>query len=169
MTNLSKAGNPYRFSRRVINVTTGVLVAAMLAGLVTGIALGVASDGVEGDAGETLSTVALWIVVGSFLVPLAVAAVLGGEAIKRGGGLVGALLMVGITATAVSRVGDVVDVIGAGWSDVLFWGGIVVMALAVAAFWIVGWVAKVPMWLQLPMLGSPRIVVRDGEEERRPR
>jgi hypothetical protein len=34
------------------------------------------------------------------------------------------------------------------------------MVLAGAGFWIIGWIARVPMWLQAPVLGAPRLFVR---------
>jgi hypothetical protein len=166
MMNKVSNRNPYRFSRRFIRVITTVLVGVLLLGLVLGVVLGIVSDGLEGDAGETMSTVALGIVIAAFGIPLLVGAVLGGEAIARGAGVVGFLLVVGIASTAAASVADIAEGLGPAWQPALFWGGIALMALAVIGFWIIGFVAKVPMWLQLPILGSPRLVVQRGDEER---
>ena len=46
---------------------------------------------------------------------------------------------------------------GASWA---FWGGIAAMVVAGVGFWIVGRIAKVPMWIQGPEFGSARAYVR---------
>lgn len=148
----------YRFSDRFIRVATTVLLIAMGALVAAGFALGFASDGVEGEAGEVLGAVAAGLVIGGVLVPLAVAAVLGGEAVKAGSGFLGLGLVVGIAGVAFGSVDGTRALLGA-WAPLVFWGGMVLIAGCAAGFWLVGRRAGVPQWLQLPVLGSPRLPV----------
>ncbi|MDI3213409.1 hypothetical protein [Arthrobacter sp. AL12] len=92
------------------------------------------------------------------------AAVLGGEAIRAGGGFIGFFLILGMLAAVAGGTELGQEMLGRTWTPWAFWGGTALMALAVGSFWIVGWIARVPMWLQAPVLGSPRVVVRGSSE-----
>src|SRR3954470_2914793 len=85
----AKRTGTYRFSERFIAVTTRVLIAVLLGLVAVGFILGFISDGVSGEAGELLGTIAISLILAGFLLPLLVAAILGGEAITAGGGLIG--------------------------------------------------------------------------------
>jgi hypothetical protein len=162
---MSSGGGRYRFSDRFIRVTTWWLIGVMVVSIGLGFLLGAISYGLEGDARDVLSVVAVWLVFGGIGLPLLTAAVLGGEAIKRGGGVIGFFLIVGLGSTAATSAGDVAEALGPVWQPVLFWGGIGLMALSGAGFWIIGHLAGVPMWIQAPMLGSPRLMVRRPDPE----
>jgi hypothetical protein len=154
------SGNRYRFSDRFIAIGTWVLIGILVVCLGAGLLLGFIGDGVGGDAGEILSGVAVCLIIGGFAVPLLAAAVLGGEAIKRGGGIIGFFLIVGLGCAVAGGAGGVAEELGPVWRPILLWGGIGLMVVACAGFWIIGYLAKVPMWIQAPVLGSPRLWVR---------
>jgi len=99
-----------------------------------GIALGFASD--SDWAPEWLGEVAVATLLGGVLVPLFIAAVLGGEAITRGGGIVGALLTFGIVAAA---VGNTLERPG------LMYAGCAALVVSVLGFFFMGWRAGVAM------------------------
>jgi hypothetical protein len=128
------ARNPYRFSRRFIAVATGVLIALMFVLPVVGIALGYALGDEEGDLTIVLA-------IAGFGLPLVAAAVLGGESIRRGAGVVGLLLAAGLIA------GPIGVVAGIRWLIVI---GVVLVVAGGVLFWVIGFKAKVPMWIGLP-------------------
>ncbi|WP_348789041.1 hypothetical protein [Leifsonia sp. NPDC080035] len=148
----------YRFSDRFIRVATTALLIAMGVLVAGGFALGFASDAVPGEAGETLGAVAAGVVVGGVLVPLAIAAVLGGEAVKAGAGFLGLGLVVGVAGIAFGSIEGARDLLGA-WAPLALWGGLLLLVGCAAGFWLAGRRAGVPQWLQLPILGSPRLPV----------
>lgn len=126
-----------------------------------GLALIDVADGAEPVS--SISAVLLIVGVMGFLggpaVALYYSAIAGGQAIWKGGGWIGGALITGLLACAV------------GWvlwgmrgthvlSMTLLWGGITLMVLSTIGFWIIGWIAKVPMWVQAPIVGSPRVYVR---------
>ncbi|TFV95384.1 hypothetical protein [Orlajensenia leifsoniae] len=156
-----KRTGSYRFTPRFISVTTRVLMGVLLGMVALGFILGFISDGVAGEAGETLGTIALGLILGGFLLPLLVAAVLGGEAIMAGGGIIGFLLIVGLVMTAAGSTEIGRDFVGDEWMPGLFSGGIILSVLAVAGFWVIGWIMKVPMWI----LGSRRTYQRTDAAE----
>lgn len=41
------------------------------------------------------------------------------------------------------------------------------MVLAVVGFWVIGWIAGVPMWLQAPIPGPARVYVRGSRDRER--
>ena len=141
-------------------MATTVLVTFMLVSVVAGFILGALSDSVDRGARDGLVTAAGALIIGGLLLPLLVAAVLGGEAIRAGGGFIGFFLIVGLLAAVAGGTELGQEMLGRAWTPWAFWGGTVLMVLATAGFWIVGWIARVPMWLQAPILGSPRMVVR---------
>ena len=154
----------FRFSDRFIKTTTTVLITVMLVSITAGFIIGPLSDDVAGEAGDALGMAAGALVIGGLVLPLLLAAVLGGEAIRAGAGFIGFFLIVGLLAAATggSELGQ--DMLGPIWTPWAFWGGIALMVLATGSFWIVGWIARVPMWLQAPFLGSPRVVVRGSSD-----
>lgn len=158
------ANTTYRFSGRFIKTTTTVLITAMLAMIAAGFILGPLSDNFEGETGEVLGIVAVALIIGGLGLPLLIGAVLGGEAIRPGGGIIGFLLIAGMFAAAAGMTEAGQEMLGPVWGPWAFWGGTTLMVLAVGGFWIIGWIAKVPMWLQAPVLGSPRAYVRGSSE-----
>lgn len=150
----------YRFSDRFIKTATTVLIALMLVSVIAGFIIGPLSDTVDGEAGDALGITAAVLVIGGLVVPLLLAAVLGGEAIRAGAGIIGFFLIAGLFAAVAGSTELGLDLLGSAWTPWAFWCGVALMALSVIAFWIVGWIARVPMWLQGPFIGSPRVVVR---------
>ncbi len=136
----------------------------MLVSIAAGFIIGPLSDNVAGEAGDALGMVAAALVIGGLAVPLLLAAVLGGEAIRAGAGVIGFFLIVGMFAAAAGGSGLGQELLGPVWTPWAFWGGIALMVLAGGSFWIVGWIARVPMWIQAPFFGSPRVVVRGSSE-----
>lgn len=156
----SRPDGTFRFSDRFIKMATTVLVTFMLVSIVTGFVLGALSDTVDQGARDGLVTAAGALIVGGLVLPLLLAAVLGGEAIRAGGGLIGLFLIVGMLAAVAGGTELGQEMLGRTWTPWALWGGSTLMVLATASFWIVGWIARVPMWLQGPFLGSPRVIVR---------
>ena len=90
---------------------------------------------------------------------------LGGEAIRAGGGVIGFLLGIGVVSSAIAATDLGRDFLGPVWAPVALFGGIGCVVLGVIGFWVIGWIARVPMWLQAPSPGAPRRYVR-GRAER---
>lgn len=156
----------FRFSDRFIQMATTILMTFMLVSVAAGFIIGPMSDNVPGEAGDALGNTAGALVIGGLVVPLLLAAVLGGEAIRAGAGIIGFFLIVGMLAAVAGSTELGQEMLGRAWTPWAFWGGSALMVLAVAGFWIVGWIARVPMWIQAPFLGSPRLVVRGSSGNR---
>lgn len=128
-------GNPYQFSSTFIRRMTVVLCIAIvvlpIAGFIYGATLG-------SDYEEWQSAIALTLIVGGFGLPLLAAAVLGGEAIRRGGGFVGLLFTLGLIG------GPTGSTFGIGWLAV---AGYIALGLSVILFFVIGFASKVPMWI----------------------
>jgi len=127
--------NPYRMSERTIKVLTGVLitilVVAPIAGFIYGATLG-------SDYQPWQNAIALGLIAGGIGIPILAGAVLGGEAIMRGGGLVGFLFAAGLIG------GPTGQVFGIVWLAV---AGYVALALGVIGFFVIGFRKKVPIWI----------------------
>ena len=132
----------YRFSDGFIRVATAVLLITV---------------------GEAMSNGAVFLIVGGFVLPLLIAAILGGEAIAPGAGLLGFGLIAGLALFALMQAEYFRDLVGP-WAPGALWGGLALMIMSGIGFWLVGRAAKVPMWLQAPVPGSPRVYVQ-GESE----
>lgn len=154
----------FRLGDRFIKMATTVLVTFMLVSVTAGFVMGALSDNVDRGARDGLVTAAGALILGGLVLPLLLAAVLGGEAIRAGGGVIGFFLIVGMLAAVAGGTELGQEMLGRAWTPWAFWGGIALMALSTAGFWIVGWIARVPMWLQGPVLGSPRVVVRGSSD-----
>lgn len=149
----------YRFSDRFIKRATVSIVVTAVVLIAAGVTLGIVSDSVSGRAGELLSTLGAVVAVGGVVVPLLAAAVLGGEAIKKGAGLLGLGLVLGVLSASAASMEKVATWLG-GWQPTVFWAGVAVIVISCVAFLAAGWIAKVPMWFGAPMLGSPRVYIR---------
>jgi hypothetical protein len=150
----------FRFSERFINTTTTVLIVVMCVMLAGGFILGFVGDNFDGELRVVLGNVAVASILGGIVLPLLIAAVLGGEAIRAGGGALGFFLIAGLFATVAGSNELGQEMLGPVWTPWALWGGAALMVLAGAGFWIIGWIAKVPMWIQAPFVGSPRVYVR---------
>jgi hypothetical protein len=157
----------YRLSDRFIRRATAVLLTVMGVAVATGLVLGLVSDTLDGDAAETLGNLGGSLVIGGLIVPLLAAAILGGEAIKAGGGFLGFGLVLGVALVALVPTVEALDVLGA-YRVPLYWAGWVLIVGCTVGFFVIGFIAKVPMWLRAPFLDSPRIYLqgrsdRDGD------
>lgn len=160
----SRPTGMFRFSDRFIKTATTVLITVMLVSIAAGFIIGPLSDNVAGEAGDALGLTAGALIIGGLVVPLLLGAVLGGEAIRAGAGFIGFFLIVGMFAVVAGSTELGQEMLGPVWTPRAFWGGSALMVVAGASFWIVGWFARVPMWLQAPFRGSPRLIVRGSSE-----
>ena len=135
---ITRTENPYRFSKTFIRRMTVILGIAIVvlpaAGFIYGATLG---PGYE----QWQSNIALGLTAGGFGLPLVAASVLGGEAIRRGGGFVGFLFAAGLIA------GPSGTVFGISWLAVV---GYLALGLGVVLFFVIGFLSKVPMWIGTP-------------------
>ncbi|MGV8896203.1 MAG: hypothetical protein ACOH10_09280 [Rhodoglobus sp.] len=125
----------YRLSARTIRNWTTVLTAAVFVLPAAGLIYGSTLDSAAEPWQELLAQGLLY---GGIAVPILIAAVLGGEAIHRGGGFVGALFTAGLIGGSLG-VGY-----GIQW---LALSGFVAVVLGVIGFFAIGFKAKVPMWI----------------------
>ena len=130
--------NPYRFSPRFIRWVTAALCITIVVvpsvGIVYGVSLGSDYEPWQGN-------IATGLTIGGFVAPLLAASVLGGEAIRRGGGFVGFLFAAGLIA------GPTGSVIGIPWLAI---SGYIVLGVGCILFFVSGFAAKVPMWIGTP-------------------
>ena len=145
--------NGYRMTDAYIKKTTNRLIILLFAGLTLGLIMGIAGSTIfDNEMPLWYVVITIAVAASGLVVPLYVSAWLGGQAIRRGGGFVGLLL---ITGGGLMVTGSSIE------NSTLFWTGIGVTALAALLFVYIGVQAKVPMWLQLPILNSPRLYVRN--------
>lgn len=147
----------YRYSDRFIKRMTTALIVPIFAGPAIGFALGALGDvffnnsnyGYETPGWYTITAISF--LIGGIALPLLIGAWLGATALNKYAGPVGLLLVLGIGATAFGSVVEGQSM----WSTI----GIGAMIVSVALFFYVGLQAKVPIWLQLPILQSPRLYI----------
>ena len=149
-----KAGERvFRFSDEFIKRATIILLVSIPVLLLVGFLISYISWTIADEAGEDAGAaiwpaIGAWIMVGAVLLPLAVAAGLGGEALVRGGFLVGLTLVAGIGITAIAPAFD------QAWLQP--WGvGLIV--LGGVLFFVIGAIRKVPMWLGYGY-GYPKVI-----------
>lgn len=148
--------NNYRYSDAFIQKATNWLVAMVFIGPALGALMAFIGSTIYGsDFPLWLTVIALTFTFGGIALPLLVGAWFGGQSIHRFGGWVGLLLMLGLGATVAGQGMDT------GW---MFASGIATMVLAGLLFFYLGFQAKVPMWLQLPILGSPRAYLTKNKQ-----
>ncbi|MCW2770022.1 MAG: hypothetical protein JWR27_1455 [Aeromicrobium sp.] len=131
--------NGFGFSDETIRRWTNTLVVLLVVVTGLGLGLGLASD--ADRAPSWLGTVATVVTVAGVVGPVLAAAVVGGESIRRGGGVIGVLLTYGLVAGATGHALEI------GWA---FWTGSIALGLGVVGFWVIGWIARVPMYIGLP-------------------
>ena len=140
----------FRFSDRFISRMTVILCIAIVVLPGIGIAYGITLDG---GYEPWQGAIATGLTIGGFAVPLIAAAVLGGEAIRRGGGFVGFLFAAGLIA------GPTGLVLGIPWIAI---AGFVALAAGCILFFVIGFAAKVPMWIGTP--GSKVVSWNDPDD-----
>ncbi|AWB93438.1 hypothetical protein [Aeromicrobium chenweiae] len=143
--------NGFRFSDEFIKKWTNALIITLFVVTGVGVALGLASDA---DAAPSwLGEAAVVVIVIGVVGPILASAVLGGEAIRKGGGVIGLLFTAGFVAGGAGKGFEI------PW---LMWTGGVVAALGVLSFWVIGWIAKVPMYIGLPRAHGKVIQRKDS-------
>lgn len=167
MANGRYEGKNYRYTDKFIRIMTGWLIAWIFIGLGIGFGLGalgdvIFSNGYSHDVPDWYNVIAICFALSSAVLPLTVGAWFGAMAINKYAGPVGLLLVFGIGATAYGNVykGQFM------WE----WIGIGSMVLSVVLLFYIGFQAKVPIWLQLPILGSPQVyLTKDKASKKNPR
>lgn len=155
-----KAGERvFRFGDDFIKRVTIILLVSIPVLLVIGFLVSFITWNIADAAGEDAGAaigpaIGGWIMVASVLLPLAIAAALGGEALVRGGFAIGLTLVAGVGIIATAPTFD---------QDWLQPWGIGLVALGVVLFFVIGAIRKVPMWIGGGYLGSPKgIEISDG-------
>src|SRR3954466_9514377 len=97
----------FRYSDTFIRRWTRIEIPAVIGLPLIGIALGISSD--ADSAPDWLGTFAGVFTIAGFVGPVLIAAILGGESIVRGGGVVGAMFTYGLVG------GPTGQVVGIGW------------------------------------------------------
>jgi hypothetical protein len=156
MANGRYEGTNYRYSDKFIKRVTGWLIASIFIGPAIGFGLGALGDvifnnGYGADVPGWYTTIAISFALGGVILPLVVASWMGAMALNKYAGPVGLLLDLGIGAYVFGRVTE--------GQTMWLWIGIGVLVLSVLLFVYIGFRAKVPMWMQLPMLNSPRFYI----------
>ena len=150
-------GTNYRYSTKFISTMTGWLIAWIFIG--TGLGFGVGAMGDVFFANTTTPTwytvLALTITASGVGLPLLVSAWLGASALNKYAGPVGLLLVAGIGALAYGKVVE--------RQSMWIWIGAASLVVSVGLFFLIGFRAKVAIWLQLPILYSPRAYISKGE------
>ena len=160
-TQSSPATGVYRFSDEFINRGTTILSLSMVVMVGGGFLLVFMADSsFDVATQDIIGTTGACLLVAGITLPLLIAGILGGEAIRKGGGVLGFLLTMGMLASALGSNDLGKELLGAEGASWAFWGGISAMIIGGVGFWVVGWIAKVPMWIQGPEFGSPRAYVR---------
>jgi hypothetical protein len=141
IVDLMTTPNPrgFRYSDAFINRWTRVLIIAMFGLPVIG--LGFVALGGFGWAPGWLGTFGIVFTIVGFVGPILLAAIMGGESITRGGGVVGAIFTYGFIG------GPVGDSFAIGW---LKWTGYGALVVGVLGFFAIGWRAGVEMYIGLP-------------------
>jgi len=145
----------YRNSDKFIQTATNWLVAWIFIGPGIGAGLGILGDSIFGasNAPQWYTIIAISFAISGVALPLTVGAWLGASALNKYAGPVGLLLVLGIGANAYGQI----------FGGMMTWVGIGAIVLSVVLFFYIGFQAKVPIWLQLPILKSPRLYIRKGE------
>jgi len=143
----------FRYDDQFIKRMTFALCAILIVFPIVGIFLLATSDSPDPQP------VGMTLLVTGLVFPLLTGAILGGQSLSPHGGWIGLLFFVGFAGLTVGPIPGALlyGAVGA-WAFGLTGAALVV--LSVLGFWRLGWKAKVPMWLQAPVIGSPRLYVR---------
>lgn len=155
----------YRLSDRAIRWWTIGTFIGMAVMIAAGILVAVSGSGIEDyETQDAVTNAGVWIAVGGgFFVPILVAAMVGGIALNKYGWIAGLLLGLGVFGWV---MGSVIS------DGRLLWGGIAAVVVGGILYFVFGFIRDVPMWLQAPTVGSPRVYLnrpkdapRGGEDE----
>jgi hypothetical protein len=152
-------GTNYRYSDKFIRVMTGWLIAWIFIGVGLGFGLGMMGSVFfpNSDAPAWYTTLAIGIAVSGVGLPLLVGAWLGASALNKYAGPVGLLLCFGVGALVYGKNLE---------NHVMWtWIGFGSLVLSVGLFFLIGYRAKVAIWLQLPVFHSPHLYISKGEPD----
>lgn len=154
--------NGYRLSETTIKRWTRALIALLIAGvggsvvvmLVAGIMYG---NGPVEEVPSWVFPTMSWLAISGILIPLVIAAILGGLAIHRYGWIPLLILVLGMIVASFSNLA------GVGYLGIY---GLIAVAVGVIGIFVIAVkFTKVPIWLQLPILFSPRLYLRKNEKK----
>lgn len=149
--------NGYRYSNEFIKRWERILTIVLVLSIAVGIGMGFLGDGIFGNGGapDAYKTASAFITFGGIALVVATAFILGANAIHRYGGLVISFFLLTIPAI----------LLGILIQSPLLTVASIVLAVALFVFFIyLSVISKVPMWLQLPILNSPRLYIREKEK-----
>ena len=137
----------YRMSDRTIRKGTIILGVSMVALFVTGLVMTIVGYNIAMDIPgahfeeSPIFIAGIVVMISAFVVPILTAAVLGAEALHRGGWPVGVVLTAGGAAVVYGRVNE---------SGVIeFWGWVATVVAGVG-FFVLGFIRRVPMGIGAP-------------------
>ena len=151
-------GTNYRYSDKFIKKMTAWLIALIFIGPIIGAGLAIAGDSIfgAGDSPDWYTIICISFVASGIALPLLISGWLGGAALNKYAGPVGLVFVLGIGAVSAKNYLPNPD----AW----FWGGIAAIVVTGLLFFYIGFQAKVPMWLQLPILNSPRVYISKNKK-----
>lgn len=154
--------NVYRLSDAFIKRWTRILITILLVGIGGGLVVMVVALIVYGDVPSDELPDWVWISMGGlfiigFGVPLILGAILGGLAIHRFGWIPLLLAMAGLLGMGVSQI-DGYGFLTPYCITAMILGVVGIFVLAINF-------TNVPIWLQLPILKSPRLYLRKGKKK----
>jgi len=149
----------YRYSDKFISRMTGWLIACIFIGPGRAVVVGISGDAIFGNGlvPEWVTILAGSLAIAGIALPLLVGSWLGASAINRYAGPVGLLLFFGIAAVATGGPFGQPQ-----WVTL----GIGALIISLILFFYIGFQARVPIWLQLPILNSPRLYISHGEKKK---
>lgn len=155
--------NTYRYSPEYIHKATRAFKFILYIGVGLGLVLGAVGIGgiYEGNPPVWLGILVGILIGGGVLIPLFGSAWMGGESIRKHGGWVGILFVLGILSLATGLTYKSISY--------LFPVGIAVTVIAIILLFVIGIAAKVPIWFGLPTLNSPRVYLTRGKDDKNPK
>jgi hypothetical protein len=155
MANGRYEGKNYRYTDKFIKRMTIAMVSLVFIGPAIGFGLGALGDviftnGYSPEVPSWYTIMAISFVASGIALPLIIGAWVGAMAVNKYAGPLGLLLVFGLGASSY----------GISQGHVMWtWIGIGAMLLSTILLFYVGLKAKVPIWLQLPILYSPRFYI----------
>lgn len=155
--------NEYRLSETTLKRWTRALIALLIAGvggcvvvmLVAGIMYG---NGPVDEIPSWVFPTMSWLAGLGIVIPLIGASILGGLAIHRFGWIPLLVLVLGMIVASFSNL------FGVGYLAIY---GFIAIGLGVIGIFVIAVkFTKVPIWLQLPMLFSPRLYLRKAKKKK---
>lgn len=146
----------YRLSDKAIATWTKALIIVMIVGIVGGFAFSAIAWSIVGDE-DWVMAATYWIIIGLGVgLPLILGGIVGGIAIHRFGYIGTTLLTASMVAFGIG---------GATGNTLVATAAVIGMVVGGLLTFLFGYLGKVPMWLQLPTFGSPRVYIAKGGKD----